>query len=242
MNGVYPERVATVSWALGSFLAAIAGILIAPQLTLNHLLLTLLVINGYAAAMLGRLKNLPLTFIGALVIGLGQAYIIGYGSSVHIGSFRLISTAPIVPTVFLLAMTRSAPRARSSTRGSAIGTRRENACRWKRLTLRLAPMRRSGRVRASARSGATVGSYINAATVAGGSGQAAVNPVMQGLSVFGLGPRVGEVAGFAVGNGDMYVATLFRGLAPPPPEPASGWFRVRPLERPDRGRTERSSR
>jgi branched-chain amino acid transport system permease protein len=87
MNGVFPERVASLSWALGSFLAAIAGILIAPQLTLNHLLLTLLVINGYAAAMLGKLKNLPLTFLGAVVLGLAETYVIGYGGDVTIGSF-----------------------------------------------------------------------------------------------------------------------------------------------------------
>ena len=102
MNGVIPERVAQLSWAIGASLAALAGILIAPQLSMNHLLLTLLVVNGFAAAMLGRLKNLPLTFVGALILGLAQAYIIGYGGSVEIGSFRLIQTNGIVPTVFLL--------------------------------------------------------------------------------------------------------------------------------------------
>ena len=112
MNGVHPERVAQMSWALGSFLAAVAGILIAPQLTLNHLLLTLLVINGYAAAMLGKLRNLPLTFVGALVLGLAQAYVIGYGGNVHIGSFQLISAAQVVPTVFLLLILVFLPQVR----------------------------------------------------------------------------------------------------------------------------------
>src|SRR5436309_10160268 len=65
MNGVYPERVAQLSWALGAVLAALAGILIAPALPLNHLQLTFLVIHGYAAAMLRQLKNLPRTVVGA---------------------------------------------------------------------------------------------------------------------------------------------------------------------------------
>lgn len=104
LNGVYPERVAQLSWALGAMLAATAGILIAPTVTLNHLLLTLLVVNGYAAAMLGRLKSLPLTFTGALVLGLGQSYLIGYGSSVHFGSFRLLSAGSVLPTVFLFTI------------------------------------------------------------------------------------------------------------------------------------------
>src|SRR3954471_19523490 len=79
LNGVYPERSAQLSWALGATLAAVAGILIAPTITMSHILLTLLVVNGYAAAMLGRLRNLPLTFVGALLLGLAQSYIIGWG-------------------------------------------------------------------------------------------------------------------------------------------------------------------
>jgi len=112
MNGIYPERVAQLSWALGATLAALAGILIAPALTLNHQLLTFLVINGYAAAMLGKLKNLPLTFVGALILGLAQAYVIGYGGGVSLGSFRLIDAAQVVPTVFLFLVMVGMPQVR----------------------------------------------------------------------------------------------------------------------------------
>ena len=104
MNGVIPERIAQLSWAIGASLAALAGILIAPTLSMNHLLLTLLVVNGYAAAMLGRLRNLPLTFVGALILGLAQAYLIGYGGDIGWGSFRLIQMSDIVPTIFLLGI------------------------------------------------------------------------------------------------------------------------------------------
>jgi branched-chain amino acid transport system permease protein len=104
MNGIIPERVAQLSWAIGASLAALAGILIAPQLSMNHLLLTLLVVNGFAAAMLGRLKNLPLTFVGALILGLAQAFLIGYGGKYGFGDFKLIQLSDIVPTIFLLAI------------------------------------------------------------------------------------------------------------------------------------------
>ena len=40
--------------------------------------LTLLVVNAYAAAVFGRLRNLPMTFVGALVLGLADSYAIGY--------------------------------------------------------------------------------------------------------------------------------------------------------------------
>ncbi|MCU1373063.1 MAG: livH 4 [Actinomycetia bacterium] len=112
MNGVLPERVAQLSWALGSMLAALAGILIAPSITLNHILLTLLVINGYAAAMLGRLRNLPLTFVGALILGLAQAYVIGFGGNVSLGRFRLIDAAQVIPTIFLFGILVFLPQVR----------------------------------------------------------------------------------------------------------------------------------
>jgi branched-chain amino acid transport system permease protein len=80
LNGGRPSRASLLSWAIGSSLAALAGILITPITggSLNSQNLTLLVINAYAAAMFGRLRNLPLTFLGALVIGLANSYINRY--------------------------------------------------------------------------------------------------------------------------------------------------------------------
>jgi branched-chain amino acid transport system permease protein len=118
LNGVYPERVAQFSWAIGSMLAALAGILIAPAISLNHLGLTLLVVNGYAAAVLGRLRSLPLTFVGAIVLGLLEAYAIGYGSS-----FSWLGQAkPILPTLFLFAILVFLPQARLRA-GRIVGAR-----------------------------------------------------------------------------------------------------------------------
>jgi branched-chain amino acid transport system permease protein len=114
MNGVLPERTAQLSWALGASLAALAGILIAPTVTLHHTFLTLLVVSGYAAAMLGRLRNLPLTFVGAIVLGLAQSFLIGYGGNVSFGSFRLIDAAQVVPTVFLFLIVVLLPQVRLS--------------------------------------------------------------------------------------------------------------------------------
>jgi branched-chain amino acid transport system permease protein len=72
--GGRPDRVAVVSWAIGSSLAALAGILIAPTLQLSVVPLTLMVVNAYAAAVIGRLRSLPLTFLGAIILGLLDAY------------------------------------------------------------------------------------------------------------------------------------------------------------------------
>ena len=74
LNGASPARISQLSWALGSALAAVAGILIAPILNLEILNLTLLVVVAYAAAVVGKLKSLPLTFAGAMILGLLQGY------------------------------------------------------------------------------------------------------------------------------------------------------------------------
>jgi branched-chain amino acid transport system permease protein len=80
LNGGRPERLAMLSWALGAFLAALAGILITPiqGSAMSATALTLLVIDAFAAAMFGRLRSVPRTFLGALVLGLAGSYVIGY--------------------------------------------------------------------------------------------------------------------------------------------------------------------
>ena len=108
LAGAYPERASQLSWAIGAMLAAVAGVLIAPLIYFDHLGLTLLVINGFAAAMLGRLRSLPLTFVGALILGLLNNYAIGYGSSFKpLGEMRLV-----LPTIFLFAILVFLPQAR----------------------------------------------------------------------------------------------------------------------------------
>ncbi|MEZ5373405.1 MAG: ABC transporter permease [Microthrixaceae bacterium] len=90
LNGAQPNRIAGLSWAIGGFLAGIGGILIAPTLSLEAGLLSLLIINAYAAAIFGRLRSLPLTFVGALAIGLTEGYLAGYlpGDNAYLAAFR----------------------------------------------------------------------------------------------------------------------------------------------------------
>lgn len=78
LNGGRPNRSSTVSWSLGSSLAALGGILVADKFGLEVMSLTLLVINAYAAAIVGRLTSLPYTFLGAVILGLAESYAVGY--------------------------------------------------------------------------------------------------------------------------------------------------------------------
>jgi branched-chain amino acid transport system permease protein len=74
LHGAHPQRLSMLSWALGSSLAALAGILLLSEVPLDYFTLTLLVINAYAAAMVGKLKNLPRTILGAMILGLLLQY------------------------------------------------------------------------------------------------------------------------------------------------------------------------
>jgi len=112
--GGRPPWLSTMSWALGASLASMAGILAAPLIQLSPTILTLLVVDAYAAAMLGRLRNLPLTFVGALSIGLAESYATGYFPQ---GGFW--SSTPVtgllelsVPSLLLFAVLLALPQDR----------------------------------------------------------------------------------------------------------------------------------
>ncbi|HET7722621.1 MAG TPA: ABC transporter permease [Acidimicrobiales bacterium] len=72
LNGASPTSVAKVSWVLGTDLAIVAGILFAGGTNLEAITLTFFVVNAYGAAVFGKLRSLPLTFAGAIVLGIIQ--------------------------------------------------------------------------------------------------------------------------------------------------------------------------
>ena len=68
--GISPDVVATANWAIGSLLAVAAAILIVNVTGLQVLNLTLLVVPGFAAALVGGFRSFPLTLAGGLLIGI----------------------------------------------------------------------------------------------------------------------------------------------------------------------------
>src|SRR3954451_7471714 len=102
MAGGQPVRVQQLSWSLSCSLAALAGILLAPIARLDILLLTLLVVDGYAAAVIGRLRNLPLAVAGAMAIGLGQFYISGYAEADWVKRVQYVIPMVVLFVVLIL--------------------------------------------------------------------------------------------------------------------------------------------
>jgi len=117
LNGARPHRSAALAWAVGCSLAALAGILIAGSLgTLDHANLTLLIVSAYAAAMVGRLRSLPMTFVGALILGLADSYAIGYipSDQAYFSTFRFV-----IPVVALFIVLLVLPNPQLRTRATA---------------------------------------------------------------------------------------------------------------------------
>jgi len=114
LNGARPDRVAIYSWAVGSSLAALGGILIAPSIALDAASLSLVIVNAYAAAIFGRLRSLPLTFVGAIVIGLTEGYLFGYLPS---DNQYLIGLRPAASVIILFLVLLVLPNPRLRTHG-----------------------------------------------------------------------------------------------------------------------------
>lgn len=136
LHGARPGLLSGLSWAMGSSLAALAGILIAPQLTLGYVELTLLVISAYAAAMVGRLKNLPRTFLGALLLGLLTSYgqwVVQYlpKDFVKASGGLVQGTRVALPTLFLLAVMLAMPHEKLRV-GRISGTTLPRLPSWRR--------------------------------------------------------------------------------------------------------------
>ena len=118
LNGGRPGRTAMLAWALGAGLAAVSGVLIASEQTLSAITLTLLVINAYAVAVVGRLRSLPGAFLGAVVLGLAESYATGYiDPSIAVGPVSLQNLRTAIPAVMLFVVILIQPEARLRAHG-----------------------------------------------------------------------------------------------------------------------------
>jgi len=118
LNGARPGRVSMLAWAIGASLAALSGVLVAALQNVDAVTLTLLVVNSYAAAVVGKLKSLPLTFLGALILGLGEAYCAAYlTGSKSIGGYSLGGFQFALPAIMLFVVMVVQPQARLRSGG-----------------------------------------------------------------------------------------------------------------------------
>jgi branched-chain amino acid transport system permease protein len=70
---VNSDNVSALAWAAGTFLAGLAGVLLAPRLLLDPNTLLLVVLGSYACAVGGRLASLPLTYGVAVALSVADS-------------------------------------------------------------------------------------------------------------------------------------------------------------------------
>ncbi|MDQ1748668.1 MAG: branched-chain amino acid transport system permease protein livM [Frankiaceae bacterium] len=73
LSGVNADRVAAIGWALGSVFAALTGILLASQLSLDPFNLTLVVLETFAMPVIAGLTNIPIAVAAGIALGIGSS-------------------------------------------------------------------------------------------------------------------------------------------------------------------------
>jgi branched-chain amino acid transport system permease protein len=109
LSGVRSELVSSFSWALGCSLAALAGILLAPESGMSTSgPLALLIITSFAAAAVGRIRSLPLTYLGAIILALA----VQWSQSFLQFDGRWTTAPTAIPTVMLFIVLLLLPQAK----------------------------------------------------------------------------------------------------------------------------------
>ncbi|MBZ5739415.1 branched-chain amino acid ABC transporter permease/ATP-binding protein [Nocardioides mangrovi] len=115
LSGTDPVRVRRLAWMIGTSFACASGVLLAPLLAqLNAINLTFMVVTAFGAAAIGGFTNIPMTYVGGLAIGIGQALLTKYFTD-GFGS----GLAPALPFLVLFVVLLVMPKRRLVERQSA---------------------------------------------------------------------------------------------------------------------------
>jgi branched-subunit amino acid ABC-type transport system permease component len=106
LEGVSARTLRTVSWMTGCAFAAIAGVLLVPLVGLDSTTLTLLVVQGFGAAAVGRLTSLPIAYLAALGISI-VASLLGNWTAQSPSLAGLAPSLPFIVLFLVLVLSRS---------------------------------------------------------------------------------------------------------------------------------------
>jgi ABC-type branched-subunit amino acid transport system ATPase component/branched-subunit amino acid ABC-type transport system permease component len=82
MSGDDPVRVRRWAWIIGTVFSSIAGLMLAPSQNLDGVTLTTAVFAAFGAAAIGLFSNMPLTFVGGLLVGIAGALVDKYSATI----------------------------------------------------------------------------------------------------------------------------------------------------------------
>jgi len=97
LTGVSATSVRRWAWVAGCFLVSLSGILLAPSVDLDPVVLTLLIVQAFGAAAIGGFSSLPLTWFGGLAIGVAASV-----ATKYVGSSTILAGLP--PSITFLVL------------------------------------------------------------------------------------------------------------------------------------------
>jgi branched-subunit amino acid ABC-type transport system permease component len=100
LTGIRARRITSAAWMIGSAFAALSAILLVPFVGLDAAILTLLVVQAFGGAVVGRLTSIPLAFAGAMAIGLGASF----ATKLVVGHPGLAGLPTSLPFIVLFAV------------------------------------------------------------------------------------------------------------------------------------------
>jgi branched-chain amino acid transport system permease protein len=140
LAGVDADRVSAVGWSIGSVFAALTGILLAAQLSLDPFNLTLVVLETFALPVIAGLTNIPIAIAAGIALGVGSSEMNLWSpgsSSVASVWNALDANLPVVLLLIaLLARHRLAESSGDAGAASTFGRRRAGESTPKRMAVR----------------------------------------------------------------------------------------------------------
>lgn len=119
MTGTSPPFVRRWAWIIGCCFATLSGLLLASSVTLDPFTLTLLIVQAFGAAAIGRFSSLPITWVGGVLVGVAESLATKYGSNHQI----VRGIAPSLPFIVLFLVLMMSPKSRLRTQETVLAVK-----------------------------------------------------------------------------------------------------------------------
>jgi branched-chain amino acid transport system permease protein len=102
LMGINVERMTTLSFFLSGLIGALAGIVMTPKLGMSYDSGIFWGLKGFCAAIFGSIGNIYGAFVGGLLLGLIESYVLGYGDSMTFHLFQVSNYKDLIVILFMI--------------------------------------------------------------------------------------------------------------------------------------------
>ena len=91
LMGIPVDRIISTTFIIGSSLAAAGGVLVGIKYPkIDPLMGVMIGLKAFVAAVLGGIGNIAGAVLGALIMGVAEEFVVGYGGSTHRDAFAFV--------------------------------------------------------------------------------------------------------------------------------------------------------